>query len=58
MSKADWLEQVHRFDPDIFNPTVPLGSNLLYASPARAISQTSLAGDQRFMKMLHDQGLA
>ncbi len=47
---------VYRFDPELFNPTVPLGGNLLYAAPSRDISPDILAGDGRFMSMLraHD----
>ncbi|MBO9412418.1 MULTISPECIES: ABC transporter transmembrane domain-containing protein [unclassified Ruegeria] len=47
---------VYRFDPDRFNPAVPLGGNLLYAAPSRDISPDILAGDGRFLEMLraHD----
>jgi len=47
---------VFRFDPDRFNPAVPLGGNLLFASPSRDISPELLAGDARFLDMLkaHD----
>ncbi len=30
---------VYRFDPDAFNPTIPLGGNLLFASPRRKFGQ-------------------
>ncbi|MGV6803606.1 MAG: ABC transporter transmembrane domain-containing protein [Ruegeria sp.] len=47
---------VYRFDPDRFNPAVPLGGNLLFAAPSRNISPEILAGDERFLSMLraHD----
>ncbi|MCA0907355.1 cyclic nucleotide-binding domain-containing protein [Ruegeria marisrubri] len=47
---------VYRFDPDRFNPAVPLGGNLLFAAPSRDISPDILAGDERFVQMLsaHD----
>jgi ABC-type multidrug transport system fused ATPase/permease subunit len=51
-------EVVFRFSPDKFNPAVPLGGNLLYAAPAREITQEKLAKDGRFIAMLRDQGLA
>jgi len=51
-------DAVFRFEPDTFNPAVPLGSNLLYAAPAREITQQSLASEKRFMQMLYDQDLA
>ena len=43
---------VYRFDPDRFNPAVPLGGNLLFAAPSRDISPDILAGDERFVQML------
>ncbi|GAB4533740.1 MAG: ABC transporter ATP-binding protein [Ruegeria sp.] len=43
---------VFRFDPDQFNPAVPLGGNLLFASPLNDISADLLAGDARFLEML------
>ncbi|MGI9370657.1 MAG: ABC transporter transmembrane domain-containing protein [Ruegeria sp.] len=49
---------VHRFDPEQFNPAVPLGGNLLFASPSRNISPEILAGNERFLAMLHDHDLA
>ena len=47
---------VYRFDPNRFNPAVPLGGNLLFAAPSRNISPEILAGDERFLGMLraHD----
>ena len=52
------LGEVHRFDPDRFNPAVPLGGNLLFASPMREISQQGLAQDRRFINLLFEHGLA
>ena len=49
---------VGRFDPDKFNPLVPLGGNLLYAAPRRAISQETLAGERYFINMIHEIGMA
>ena len=48
---------VHRFDPDVFNPAVPLGGNLLYAAPARDISQQALAREVGLIEMLEEFGL-
>ncbi|WP_170464718.1 ABC transporter transmembrane domain-containing protein [Ruegeria arenilitoris] len=48
---------VYRFDPDRFNPAVPLGGNLLYAAPSHDISPDILAGDSRFMQMLRHHDL-
>jgi putative ABC transport system ATP-binding protein len=48
---------VHRFHPDRFNPTIPLGGNLLYASPAKPISAQTLAQQTLFMDMLDSLGI-
>ena len=52
------LDDVYRFDPDEFNPAVPLGGNLLFAAPSREISQQGLARDHRFIGLVFDHGLA
>lgn len=57
--KAEGLDQVvHRFHPDVFNPAVPLGGNLLFASPKRDISQQGLAEEKTFLNLIIEQGLA
>jgi ABC-type multidrug transport system fused ATPase/permease subunit/CRP-like cAMP-binding protein len=50
-------EAIHRFEAETFNPTVPLAGNLLFASPARDISQAGLAEERVFFKILRDQEL-
>ena len=49
---------VYRLDPDAFNPTIPLGGNLMFATPRRAISLAGLAGEKAFLAMIMEQGLA
>jgi putative ABC transport system ATP-binding protein len=49
---------VNRFDPLQFNPSIPLGGNLLFAAPAQKITQERLASEGRFSRMMHAQGLA
>ena len=49
---------VHRFDPDEFNPAVPLGGNLLFASPRIDISQQGLATQAGFLSLLFEHGIA
>ena len=51
-------DEVYRFDPDYFNPAVPLGGNILFAAPKRQISQTGLAADGRFLGLIFQHGLA
>jgi putative ABC transport system ATP-binding protein len=45
---------VHHFDPERFNPAVPLGGNLFYATPSREITPQSLATDMRMIRMLDE----
>lgn len=52
------LDLVHRFDPDEFNPAVPLGGNLLFAQPMREISQEGLAGNRAFINLIFEHGIA
>ena len=49
---------VHRFDPDEFNPAVPLGGNLLFAAPRMDISQQGLATQAGFLNLLFEHGIA
>ena len=49
---------VYRFDPETFNPTVPLGGNLMFAAPRIDITQEHLATEQAFMGMIMEHGLA
>lgn len=49
---------VHRFDPEKFNPAIPLGGNLMFASPRYEISQEELVAEGGFLAMVMDQGLA
>jgi len=48
---------VHGFHPDKFNPVSPLGSNLLYAVPTRALTQVSLSEDQNFVRVIRKLGI-
>ncbi len=58
LRKRDLLQYVHRFDPNEFNPAVPLGGNLLFASPVREIPTEELISETGFLQMLDDQDLA
>ena len=58
LKDAELDQFVHRFDPDAFNPSVPLGGNLMFAAPRRPLTQDELISDVGFMGMLSEQGLA
>ena len=51
-------DAVHRFDPARFNPAVPLAGNLLYATPAGALSARDLAEDRRLIRLIDELDLA
>lgn len=51
--RAAGLEtQVHFCDPDLYNPALPVGENLLFASPLRPITREILASQTGFMAEL------
>jgi len=57
--KEKGLENVvHRYDPDSFNPAIPLGGNLLYATTSRKLTHRGLTRNNRLADMMHDLGLA
>lgn len=58
LQKAGLDKHVYRFDPDAFNPTIPIGGNLLFAAPTREIPQQSLVSDGKFIQILHDHNVA
>ena len=49
---------VNRFDPDTFNPSIPLGGNLMFATPRFDISQEGLAAERDFLALISELGLA
>ncbi|MBB95138.1 MAG: ABC transporter ATP-binding protein, partial [Rhodobacteraceae bacterium] len=48
---------VFRFDPDVFNPAVPLGGNLLFAAPRQPMPSEGLTQARLFRDLLHREGL-
>ncbi|MDF1727914.1 MAG: ABC transporter transmembrane domain-containing protein [Sulfitobacter sp.] len=58
LQEAGLDRHVYRFDPDAFNPAVPLGGNLMFATPVRDITQEGLAAEKAFVSMIIEQGLA
>lgn len=58
LHQAGLSDVVHRFDPNTFNPSVPLGGNMLFAAPTRAIAPEELiAPDGPIVTALRDNGL-
>lgn len=54
---AEMDDVVYRFHPDKYNPVSPLGSNLLYATPTRMLTQVSLSEETKFLQILQEHGL-
>ena len=54
--RAEGLDRaVHRLNPVAYNPALPVGDNLLYASPLQPITQEALAGQTDFLAFLREQ---
>ncbi len=58
LDAAGLNKPVHRFDPEKFNPAMPLGGNLIFASPGRPISQENLVEQRQFLSLVAEHGLA
>ncbi|MEL7126831.1 MAG: ABC transporter transmembrane domain-containing protein [Pseudomonadota bacterium] len=58
LAEHEVADLVNRFDPDEFNPSVPLGGNLLFAAPRIDISQQGLATQAGFLGLLFEHGIA
>ncbi|MEM6371179.1 MAG: ABC transporter transmembrane domain-containing protein [Pseudomonadota bacterium] len=58
LREKDLIDLVYRFDPEAFNPAVPLGGNLLFASPKQEISQEGLAANAVFINLIVEHGIA
>ncbi len=54
---ADLRQSAFFFRPDRYNPALPVGENLLYATPRRAVTQEVLAGQTEFLGQLRNLGL-
>lgn len=57
--EAEGLDDaVHHFDPERFNPAMPLAGNLLFAAPSRDIPvEELLAPDGLLLRLVREQGL-
>lgn len=58
LAAAGLDDVVYVYHPEKYNPISPLGSNLLYATPTRMLTQLSLSQETDFVKILKEQGLA
>ncbi len=48
---------VYQFDPEEFNPAIPLGGNLMFAAPNRFISLEGLAAEKLFLATILEHGI-
>ncbi len=49
---------VHRFDPEAYNPALPVAENLLFATPREKITPEIIEAKLEFLRLLHDLKLA
>ena len=50
-------QQVHFFDPDSYNPALPVAENLIFATPHAPITAAALEEQSEFMSLLASLGL-
>ena len=48
---------VYRFDPDAFNPAMPMGGNLMFAAPRRVISAQELVANTALFAIMAETGV-
>ena len=57
LDKAGLSRHVHGLDPDGYNPALPVGDNLLFASPRQAITRAVLAEPGGAVSLLREIGI-
>ena len=57
VSAAGLDRYVHRFDPDEYNPSLPVAENLLFATPVVDINPQVLGEKIEFLRTLHQMAL-
>lgn len=58
VAEAGLDRYVHPFDPDRYNPALPVAENVLFATPREVIGPELIAAQIEFLKLLHDLTLA
>ncbi|APX12168.1 ABC transporter transmembrane domain-containing protein [Tateyamaria omphalii] len=58
VAKAGLDRYVHSFDPDRYNPALPIAENLLYATRKTTITPDVIEAKLDFLRLLHDLSLA
>jgi ABC-type multidrug transport system fused ATPase/permease subunit len=57
VAKADLEDQVHFFDPEAYNPALPVAENLLFATPRQPITAELLEQQGAFLELLAELGI-
>ena len=57
LHEAGLERQLHPLDRDLYNPALPVGENLLFATPLQTITPELLADQTEFLAQLKDLGL-
>nr|WP_300054990.1 ABC transporter transmembrane domain-containing protein [uncultured Roseobacter sp.] len=55
--RAGLDRHVYRFDPDLYNPALPVTSNLLFATMRRSLTQAELAAQSDLFDLIRTLGL-
>ncbi|WP_299153375.1 ABC transporter transmembrane domain-containing protein [uncultured Tateyamaria sp.] len=58
VDEAGLSRYVYRFDPEGYNPALPVAENLLFATPREQITPDIIASKLEFLRVLHDLELA
>ncbi|MEL7131438.1 MAG: ABC transporter transmembrane domain-containing protein [Pseudomonadota bacterium] len=58
VAEAGLERYVYRFDPDSYNPALPIAENLFLATPKEALTPELIKSKLDFLRLLHDLSLA
>ncbi|WP_299706103.1 ABC transporter transmembrane domain-containing protein [uncultured Tateyamaria sp.] len=58
VAEAGLDRYVHAFDPDTYNPALPVAENVLFATPREVIGPEMIEAEVEFLQLLHDLSLA
>ncbi|MBO9409674.1 cyclic nucleotide-binding domain-containing protein [Shimia sp. R9_1] len=57
LAKAGLEKAYYRFDPDAYNPAMPVAANLFFATPLREIQEPDPEEVMGFLDLLHELGI-
>ncbi len=57
LAEAGLAKAYYRFDPDLYNPALPVAANLFFATPRRSVEEAGEGNTGDFLNLLHDLGI-